>query len=80
MRMIKSAEEIELIKHGVRTADIGGAACTAGIAENVQEFEVALAENAAMTREIASTFPHIYPCYFKMLCQARARRPEQDAT
>jgi len=22
----------------------------------------------------------LYPCYFKMLCQAQGRRPEQDAT
>jgi len=22
----------------------------------------------------------LYPCYFKMLCQAQDRRPEQDAT
>ncbi|WP_413700334.1 M24 family metallopeptidase [Psychromonas sp. KJ10-10] len=59
MRMVKSAEEIELIKHGARIADIGGAACTVAIAENVQEFEVALVANTAMTREIALSFPHI---------------------
>lgn len=32
MRTIKSTEEIALIKHGARIADIGGAACVAAIA------------------------------------------------
>ncbi|SBT14075.1 M24 family metallopeptidase [Vibrio celticus] len=58
-RMVKSSEEIELIKHGARIADIGGAACVEAIKENVPEFEVAIAANNAMTRAIAETFPHI---------------------
>ncbi|CAH0530070.1 M24 family metallopeptidase [Vibrio hippocampi] len=58
-RMVKSSEEIELIKHGARIADIGGAACVKAIKENVPEFEVAIAANNAMTRAIAETFPHI---------------------
>lgn len=57
-RMIKSAEEIELIRHGARIADIGGAAVVAAITEGVPEFEVAIAGSNAMIREIASTFPH----------------------
>ena len=35
MRMIKSAEEIALIKIGAQVADLGGAACVAAIAEDV---------------------------------------------
>ncbi|MDR7303844.1 aminopeptidase P family protein [Haloactinomyces albus] len=57
-RMIKSDEEIALIKEGARIADIGGAAVTAAIGEGVPEYEIALAGTQAMTREIAATFPH----------------------
>lgn len=58
MRMVKSQEEIRLIKQGARIADIGGAACVEAIAEGVPEYEVALHATRAMVREIASTFPH----------------------
>lgn len=58
MRMVKSQEEIRLIKQGARIADIGGAACVEAIAEGVPEHEVALHSTRAMVREIASTFPH----------------------
>jgi len=58
LRMVKSAEEIEIIRHGARIADIGGAAGVATIAEGVPEHEVALAASEAMVREIARTFPH----------------------
>ena len=57
-RMIKSDEEIAVIKNGTRTADIGGAAVVAAIAEGVPEYEVALAGTQAMVREIAKTYPH----------------------
>jgi creatinase len=57
-RMVKSAEEIELIRHGARIADLGGAAVVAAITEGVPEFEVAIAGSNAMIREIAATFPH----------------------
>lgn len=57
-RMVKSAEEIELIKHGARIADLGGAAVVEAIKEGAPEYEVALAGTAAMVREIARTFPH----------------------
>ena len=57
-RMIKSAEEIALIRHGARIADLGGAAVVAAIIEGVPEFEVAIAGSNAMIREIANTFPH----------------------
>lgn len=58
LRMIKSAEEIAVIKQGARIADIGGAACVEAIAEGVPEHEVALHSTQAMVREIARTFPH----------------------
>ncbi len=58
MRMVKSQEEIRLIRHGARIADIGGAACVEAIAEGVPEHEVALHATRAMVREIASTFPN----------------------
>ena len=58
MRMVKSDEEISLIRHGARIADIGGAACVEAIAVDVPEHEVALHATRAMVREIANTFPH----------------------
>ncbi len=58
LRMIKSDEEIALITHGARIADIGGAACREAIGEGVPEYEVALQSTGAMVREIAATFPH----------------------
>lgn len=56
-RMVKSAEEIELIKHGARIADLGGEAVRAAITAGVAEFEVALAGTEAMVHEIARTYP-----------------------
>ncbi|WP_134772985.1 M24 family metallopeptidase [Ornithinimicrobium flavum] len=57
-RMLKSAEEIEVIKHGARIGDLGGEAIRAAIREGVTEYEVALAGTEAMVHEIARTFPH----------------------
>lgn len=57
-RMLKSAEEIELIKNGARIADIGGAAVVEAVEEGAPEYEVALAGTQAMVREIANTYPH----------------------
>ncbi len=57
-RMIKSPEEIEVIKHGARIGDLGGFAIRDAIAEGVPEYEVALAGTNAMVREIARTFPN----------------------
>ncbi|WP_043686291.1 M24 family metallopeptidase [Castellaniella defragrans] len=57
LRMVKSDEEIALIKQGARIADIGGAACREAIAVGVPEHEVALASTQAMVREIARTYP-----------------------
>jgi len=56
-RMIKSTEEIELIRNGAQIADIGGAACVEAIGEDVPEHEVALASTRAMVREIARRYP-----------------------
>jgi creatinase len=56
-RMIKSPEEIEVIKHGARIADLGGEAVRDAVAEGVAEYEVALAGTDVMVREIARTFP-----------------------
>ncbi len=56
-RMIKSVEEIAIIRSGARTADIGGAAVAAAVVEDVPEYEVALAGTRAMVREIARSYP-----------------------
>lgn len=56
-RMIKSQEEIEVIKHGARIGDIGGEAIHAAIREGITEYEVALIGQEAMVHEIAKTFP-----------------------
>lgn len=57
LRMIKSNEEIALIKNGAAVADVGGAALVAAIHEGVPEYEVALASTQAMVREIAKRYP-----------------------
>lgn len=57
MRMIKSDEEIVLIKHGANVCDVGGAAVAAAVHEGAPEHEVALAGTQAMIREIAKRFP-----------------------
>ncbi|GAB3348489.1 MULTISPECIES: M24 family metallopeptidase [Amycolatopsis] len=57
-RMVKSREEIELIAHGARIADLGGAAVVEAVRAGVPEYEVALAGTQAMVHEIAETFPH----------------------
>ncbi|WP_049822353.1 M24 family metallopeptidase [Arthrobacter sp. H41] len=56
-RMIKSAEEIEVIKHGARIGDLGGEAIKSAIREGISEYEVALIGTEAMVHEIARTFP-----------------------
>ncbi|RCV90539.1 M24 family metallopeptidase [Billgrantia montanilacus] len=58
MRMIKSSEEIALIRQGARIADVGGVAVRDAIAAGVPEYEVALAGQRAMVREIAKTYPN----------------------
>jgi creatinase len=57
-RMLKSAEEIAVIRSGARIADHGGEAIVAVIGEGIPEYEVALAGTQAMVREIANSYPH----------------------
>lgn len=56
-RMIKSAEEIALIKEGARVADIGGAAIRDAIRVGTREIDVAMAGRDAMEAEIARAHP-----------------------
>ena len=57
LRMIKSAEEIALIREGARIADIGGAAIRDAIGEGVREIDIAMAGRDAMELAIAEAFP-----------------------
>ncbi|HEY5739565.1 MAG TPA: aminopeptidase P family protein [Gammaproteobacteria bacterium] len=57
LRMIKSAAEIELIKGGAHTADIGGAAIRDAIRVGTREIDVAMAGRDAMELEIARAYP-----------------------
>lgn len=56
-RMVKSAEEIALIREGARIADVGGAAIHAAIRSGVREIDVAMAGRDAMELEIARAHP-----------------------
>jgi creatinase len=56
-RMVKSSEEIALIRAGACIADIGGAAVKAAIRPGVREIDVAMAGRDAMELEIARAFP-----------------------
>ncbi|MGV0909896.1 aminopeptidase P family protein [Martelella sp. FOR1707] len=57
LRMLKSAEEIALIRAGARVADIGGAAIREAIREGAREIDVAMAGRDAMELAIAEAFP-----------------------
>ena len=57
LRMIKSAEEIALIKGGARIADIGGAAVRDAIQTGAREIDVAMAGRDAMELTIARDYP-----------------------
>ena len=57
LRMVKSAEEIELIKGGARTADVGGEAVRDAIRVGTREIDVAMAGRDAMEIEIARAYP-----------------------
>ena len=56
-RMVKSDEEIALIRAGARIADIGGAAIREAIREGAREIDVAMAGRDAMELAIAGAFP-----------------------
>ena len=58
LRMIKSPEEIELIKGGAHTADMGGEAIRDAIRVGTREIDVAMAGRDAMEIEIARAYPH----------------------
>jgi len=58
LRMIKSDEEIDLIRNGAQIADLGGHACVEALGENAPEHEIALRATGAMVREIAARYPH----------------------
>jgi creatinase len=57
LRMVKSAEEIALIKGGARTADIGGEAVREAIRVGTREIDVAMAGRDAMELEISRAYP-----------------------
>ena len=57
LRMVKSAAEIELIKGGARTADIGGEAIRDAIRVGTREIDVAMAGRDAMELEISRAYP-----------------------
>ena len=57
LRMIKSKEEIEIIKNGARIADIGGEEILNHIKVGISELEIAIAGRDRMEREIAKTYP-----------------------
>jgi len=56
-RMVKSAEEIDLITKAAAIADIGGAAIHSEIAPGKREIDVAMAGRDAMELAIADQFP-----------------------
>ena len=56
-RMIKSKEEIEIIKNGARIADMGGEEIVKNIKIGESELEIAIAGRDRMEREIAKTYP-----------------------
>jgi creatinase len=56
-RMLKSAEEIALIREGARVADVGGYAIRDAIRVGASEIEIAQVGRDAMEIEIARAFP-----------------------
>ncbi len=57
LRMIKSNEEIEIIKNGAKIADLGGEEIVNHIKEGASELEIAIAGRDKMEREIARIYP-----------------------
>ena len=58
LRMIKSDEEIEIIKNGARIADVGAEEIIKHIKPGQTEIEIAIAGRDRMEREIANTYPN----------------------
>ena len=57
LRMIKSDEEIQIIKNGARIADLGAEEIVKHIRPGQTEIEIAIAGRDRMEREIAKTYP-----------------------
>ncbi len=57
LRMIKSKEEISIIKNGARIADLGAEEIVKNIKEGNTEIEIAISGRDKMEREIAKTYP-----------------------
>ena len=57
LRMIKSNEEIEIIRNGARIADLGAEEIVKNIKEGATELEIAITGRDKMEREIAKTYP-----------------------
>ena len=57
LRMIKSDEEIRIIKNGAKIADIGGEEILKNIKEGNTELEISIAGRDCMEREIAKLYP-----------------------
>ena len=57
LRMIKSQEEIDIIKNGARIADLGAEEIVKYIKIGESELEIAIAGRDRMEREIAKTYP-----------------------
>ena len=57
LRMIKSQEEIDIIKNGARIADLGAEEIVKYIKVGESELEIAIAGRNRMEREIAKTYP-----------------------
>ena len=57
LRMIKSDEEIEIIKNGARIADLGAEEIVKNIRPGQTEIEIAIAGRDRMEREIVKTYP-----------------------
>ena len=57
MRIIKSPEEIALVKEGARIADLGGEAVASASVEGAMEYEIAQHATTVMMHEVAKSFP-----------------------
>ena len=58
LRMLKSVEEIEIIKNGARIADIGAEEIVKNIKVGESELEIAILGRDRMEREIAKSYPN----------------------
>ena len=57
LRMIKSEEEIEIIRNGARIADLGAEEIVRHIRPGESELEISIQGRDRMEREIAKTYP-----------------------